>query len=135
MEWEFTAEEVVKTEVGYGLADFRRDLGEEVRMNLGRADKVQQQQTFDLVYDLCYALATNRRLEDFLAAYAFDPPTCEFLREIRPMMDANVEMLGAILQRMIMDGVEQGIPLDQAVGAAAARHGEVVRPGCRQGHA
>src|SRR5574337_500836 len=125
MEWEFTAEEVVKAEVGYSLAEFRRDLAEEVRMNLGGADEVQQQ-TFDLVYDLCYALATNRRLEDFLAAYAFDPPTCEFLREIRPMMDANVEMLGAILQRMIMDGVEQGIPLDQAIGAAAARHGEVV---------
>src|SRR5574338_1555934 len=126
MEWEFTAEEVVKAEVGYGLADFRRDLGEEVRMNLGGADEVPEQQTFDLVYDLCYALATNRRLDDFLAAYAFDPPTCEFLREIRTMMDTNAEMLGAILQRMIMDGVEKDVPLEQALGAAAARHGEVV---------
>jgi hypothetical protein len=126
MEWEFTAEDVVKAKVGYGLEAFRNDLAEEVRMNLGAADPQQQAQTFNLIYDMCYALATNRELDAFLAAYAFDPPTCEFLREIRPMMDTNVEMLGAILQRMIMDGVEAGLPVEQAVDEAARRHSDVV---------
>lgn len=129
MEWEFTAEDVVKARADYGLEDFRRDLAEEVRVNLGAADPQQLAQTFNLIYDLCYALATNRELDEFLAAYAFDPPTCEFLRELRPMMDANVEMLGAILQRMIMDGVEAGMPVEQAVGEAAAQHGRVVAAG------
>jgi hypothetical protein len=129
MEWEFTAEDVVKARSDYGLDAFRRDLAEEVRMNMDGADEAQHVRAFNLIYDLCYALATNRELEEFLAIYAFDPPTCEFLREVRPAMDANVEMLGAILQRMIMDGVEQGMPLEHAVGEAAARHGRVLAAG------
>ncbi len=129
MEWEFAAKGVVEARVGYDLDAFRRDLAEEVLMNLEGVDAQQQAQTFNLIYDLCYALATNRELDEFLGAYAFDPPKCEFLREIRPMMDANIEMLGAILQRMIMDGVEAGMPVEQAVGAAAAQHGRVVAAG------
>jgi len=126
MEWEFTAEAVVKAQVDYGLEAFRRDLAEEVRMNLGAADAQQQAQTFDLIYDMCYALATNRDLDGFLAAYAFDPPTCEFLRDVRPAMSGNIEMLSAILQRMIMDGVEAGLPLERAVDRAAAQHVQAV---------
>lgn len=129
MEWEFTPEDVVKARAAYGLDAFRRDLAEEVRMNMGGGDVVQQTQAFNLIYDMCYALATNRQLDDFIAAYAFDPPTCEFLREVAPMMSGNVEMLGAILQRMIMDGVEQGLPVEQAVSEAAAQHGKVVAAG------
>ncbi|MCK0512992.1 hypothetical protein [Aromatoleum buckelii] len=126
MEWEFTAEDVVKAKVGYVLADFRRDLGEEIRINVGDSDELQFQRTFNLIYDMCYALATGRMLEEFLASCAYDPPACEFLREVEPLMAANVEMLGAILQRMIMDGVEQGMPLEQAVDEAASRHRELV---------
>lgn len=128
MEWEFTPEDVVKARAAYGLDVFRRDLAEEVRMNMAGND-MQQTRAFNLIYDMCYALATNRQLEEFLTAYAFDPPTCEFLREVAPMMSGNVEMLGAILQRMIMDGVEQGLPVEQAVSEAAAQHGKVVVAG------
>lgn len=122
MKWEFTPEQVVKGDADYGLADFRRDLEAEVRMNMGSVDDLQRLRTFNLIYDMCYALATNRELEEFLSAYAYDPPTCQFLREVQPLMSDNVEMLGAILQRMIMDGVEAGMPLDRAVNEAAARH-------------
>ena len=41
------------------------------------------------------------------------------------MMADNVAMLGAILQRLIMDGVEAGLPLQQAVDDAAQRHAQV----------
>jgi len=122
MEWEFTAEQVVKGDADYGLPDFRRDLGEEVRVNMGSADELQLRRTFNLIYDMCYALATHRQLEEFLSAYAYDPPTCQFLREIEPLMRGNVEMLGAILQRMIMEGVELGLDLERAVDEAARRH-------------
>jgi hypothetical protein len=70
-------------------------------------------------------LATAKDLEQFLAAYAYDPPTCQFLRELEPVMADNVAMLGAILQRLIMDGVEAGLPLEQALEAAARRHAQV----------
>ena len=126
MEWEFTAEDVVKARSAYSLEDFRRDLAEEVRINLGSSDPLQHARSFNLLYDMCHALATGRSLEDFLQPYAYDPPTCEFLREVQPLMAANVDMLGAILQRMIMDGVEEGMPLEQALEQTASRHGQIV---------
>lgn len=126
MEWEFTAEDVVKARSAYALEDFRRNLAEEVRINLGASGPLQHARAFNLLYDMCHALATGRTLEDFLQPYAYDPPTCEFLREVQPLMVANVEMLGAILQRMIMDGVDKGMPLEQALDQAASRHGQIV---------
>jgi hypothetical protein len=125
MQWEFTPEDVIKARSGYDLEAFRRDLAEEVRTNVPANSDAQQRQTFNLVYDLCHALATAKDLEQFLAAYAYDPPTCQFLRELEPVMADNVAMLGAILQRLIMDGVEAGLPLEQALEAAARRHAQV----------
>jgi hypothetical protein len=129
VEWEFTADDVVEARVAYLLEDFRRDLLEEVRMNVGRSDDLQLVRTFGLLYDMCYALATGRTLDDFLKPYAYDPPTCELLRELQPVMAANVQMLGAILQRMIMDGIETGLPLERAVDEAASHHRRVVAAG------
>jgi len=125
MEWEFTAEDVVKGRVGYGLADFRQGLAEEVRQNMG-GDSDVLARTYHLLYDLCYALATSKDLEAHLTAYAFDPPTVQFLRELAPVMSANVDMLGAILQRQIMDRVEAGMPLESAVAEVAEWHRQTV---------
>lgn len=122
MQWEFTPEEVVKGICDYTLADFRRDLAEEVRMNLGESDEARIQSTFALLYDLCYSLATDKDFEEFIAAYAYDPPTVQFLREMRPLMADNAAMLGAILQRQIMDRVEAGMPLENAIEEVAQWH-------------
>lgn len=127
MEWEFDAELVVKGFVAYGLEHFRRHLNEEVRLNTGVAHEVQHTRAFNLIYDMCYPLATDRKLDEFLSTDAHDPPTCQFLREIEPQMKGNVEMLGAILQLMIMDGVEAGMSLEHAVGSAAVQHEDGVR--------
>ncbi len=125
MEWEFSAEDVVKARAEYGLADFRRDLVEEVRLNLGATGETLAR-SFNLIYDLCYALATHKDLENFLSAYAYDPPTVQFLCEVEPMMAGNAEMLGAILQRQIMDRVGAGMTVEQAVDDTAKWHvGEV----------
>jgi len=129
MEWEFTPEQVVKGEIGYALEDFRRDLALEVRGNLGPASPEQVAQTTDLLYDLCHVLATDRTLESMLATLAYDPPTCEFLREMVEAMRPNGVMLGAILQRLIMDRVEAGLPLEQALDAVAEHHRQIVSNG------
>lgn len=125
MQWDFSPEDVVKARADYGLADFRRDLAEEVRMNLPPADELQEQRSFNLIYDLCYALATSKDLDSHLGAYAYDPPTVQFLREVEPMMATNVEMLGAILQRLIMDRIESGMVLEQAIEDTAAWHAKL----------
>lgn len=126
MQWEFSAEDVVKARADYRLSDFRRDLAEEVRGNVGDQGDAQVTRSFNLIYDLCYALATDKKLDDFLAAYAYDPPTCQFLTELQPHMADNVVMLGAILQRLIMDRVEANMPLEHAVQDAAQWHANVV---------
>jgi len=125
MEWEFTFEDVVKAQAEYGLVDFRRDLAEELRSNLGPMDEAQQLRSFNLVYDMCYALATDKKFDDFLSGYAFDPPTCQFLNELKPHMADNVVMLGAILQRLIMDRVEARMPLANAIEEVAQWHADL----------
>lgn len=125
MQWEFTAEQVVKGEVGYGLEEFRLDLAREVQINLSDAGEPERTRTYNLLYDLCHWLATGREFDAFLASFAHDPPTCDFLREVAPAFEPNAEMLGAILQRMIMDRVESGRPLDAALAEVAAEHGRV----------
>lgn len=127
MEWEFSAEQVVKGEVGYRLEDFRLDLAREVRMNTLEADDEERAATYNLLYDLTHWLATGKAFDEFLMTCAYDPPTCDFLRDVRPMLAPNVEMLGAILQRLIVDRVEAGMPLEQAIQATADYHARVVR--------
>lgn len=127
MQWEFTPEEVAKGEADYGLVEFRRDLAAEVVMNLVDADEAYVESCFDLIYDLCYWLATGREFTEFAATLEDDAPlAAHVLQAIKEHMRDNITMLGAILQRMIMDGVEQGLPLEQALDRAAQRHGSIV---------
>ena len=121
MEWEFTAEDIVKGRCNYDLKEFRHDLAEEVRRNMGD-DENRNQRTFALLYDLCYAMATDKDIDAHLADLAWDPPTTAFLRQMQPLMTDNAQMLGAILQRRIMDAVEAGMPLATAVQEVAAWH-------------
>lgn len=115
MEWEFTPQQVVKAEVGYGFDDFRHDLYQEVQMNAGTDDPSQLKDTYDLLFDLCYWLATGRQLDAFIAQHAHNPPTCEFIRTVHEAMLPNAEMLGAILQRMIMAEIEEGRSWEEGV--------------------
>lgn len=118
MEWEFTPQQVVKGEVDYVLEDFRQDLMQEVALNIPGLGKEQLGPVFSLAYDLCYWLATGKDYGEFEARFQ-DINTMLFLRALREYGKANVEMLGAILQRLIMDGVEEGLSVDDAVAQVA----------------
>ena len=67
MEWDFTPEQVVKADVDYSLEQFRLDMSEEVRLNMNQMDDAQQRKIFDVMYDLCYWVATGSDYDDFLA--------------------------------------------------------------------
>lgn len=123
MEWEFTPDQVVRVEVDYGLEDFRRDMREEVSLNMGQMEDSQQQKIFDVMYDLCYWVATGNDYDDFLAGLDQESFFPSFLDSIKEMLAPNIEMLGAILQRLIMDRVEgQGMSLDDALKQVAELH-------------
>jgi len=128
MEWEFTPQQVVKGEVDYDLDEFRHDLMQEVSLNVPGISDEQLNPVFALAYDLCYWLATGKDYDEFEEQFQ-DVNMLMFLRALREHGGANVEMLGAILQRMIMDGVEAGLPLEEAVTQVAAHHHQMVRQG------
>lgn len=129
MQWEFSPEDVVKGDADYTLEDFRADLAREVELNMPGSDAHGRDATYAALYDLCYWLATGNALEGFLAGRAFDPPTCDFLRGVAPLIAPNVEMLGAILQRMIVIRVEAGAALEGALRDVADQHRRIVGSG------
>ncbi len=126
MEWEFVPEQVVKGEVAYGLKEFRRDLAQEVRVNLGPVADGEFARAYDILYDLCYWLATGKPFDDFLDGFEDDPVAIRLIKAAHDAMSGNVEMLGAILQRQIMDRVDAGMPLEQALASVDASHRETV---------
>lgn len=122
MEWEFSAAEVVKGDAAYGLAQFRQDLCEEIRGNLPGLDDPELDKIFRVVYDMHYWLATGNEFADFESQFSGQPKLRPLLHAVHAHSAGNVEMLGAILQRLIMDGVSAGVPVEQAVQQAAERH-------------
>lgn len=118
MEWEFTPQQVVNGEMDYGLDEFRHNLMQEVALNMPGLGNEQLEPVFRLAYDLCYWLATGKDYDEFEERFQ-DINSVMFLRALREHGKANVEMLGAILQRMIMDGVEEGLSVGDAVAQVA----------------
>ncbi|CAG0970262.1 hypothetical protein BURK1_01190 [Burkholderiales bacterium] len=80
------------------------------------------QRAYAVNCDLCYWLATGRSLDGYLAQLGEDPVATRLVMLVREPMAPNVTMLGAILQRMIMDRVEEGLPLDDALSAVERQH-------------
>lgn len=126
MEWEFSPDAVVQGNVDYGLCEFRRDLQEEFRLNLPAENRpADPGRLFAIVYDMYYWLATGREFADFQREVGADPYLSGFLRMAYRHREPNVTMLGAILQRAIMEYVEGGMPLETALATVASRHTEM----------
>lgn len=127
MEWEFMPEQVISCQVDYSLEQFRADMLEEVRMNMGEMDEAQQRKIFSVMYDLCYWVATGNDYDGFLATLDQDSFFPHFLASIRDNLEPNIEMLGAILQRLIMDRVEdENKPLELAIKEVDELHRKIV---------
>lgn len=127
MEWEFTPDEVVRGEVDYGLEQFRADMLEEVKLNMSSMESMVPEKVFNMMYDLCYWVATGNDYDEFLNALDQDSFFPAFLGSIREHLQPNIEMLGAILQRLIMDRVDvEGIPLEEALKQVDELHRSVV---------
>lgn len=127
MEWEFTPEQVVGMQVDYDLEQFRADLLQEVRLNMGEMGDAEQLKIFSAIYDLCYWVATGNDYDEFLATLDQDSFFPGFLGSIRDNLEPNIVMLGAILQRLIMDRVEgQSMPLDLAIKDVDALHRQIL---------
>lgn len=127
MEWEFTPEQVVGCQVDYGLEQFRADMLAEVKLNMSGMDDAQQLKIFSVMYDLCYWVATGNEYAVFLATLDQDSFFPGFLASIKDNLEPNVVMLGAILQRLIMERVdEQSMPLAQAIKEVDEFHRRIV---------
>jgi hypothetical protein len=127
MEWEFTPEQVVGCQVDYGLEQFRADMLEEVRMNMGEMPDAQKLTVFSTMYELCYWVATGNDYDEYLATLDQDSFFPHFLASIRENLEPNIVMLGAILQRLIMDRVEgQSMPLEHAIREVDELHRQTV---------
>lgn len=127
MEWEFTPEQVVGCQVDYDLEQFRADMLQEVKLNMGQMDEAQQVKIFSVMYDLCYWVATGNEYEEFLATLDQDSFFPGFLASIKEHLTPNIVMLGAILQRLIMDRVEgQNMPLELALKEVDELHCQIV---------
>lgn len=123
MEWEFSPDDVVQGNVDYGLYEFRRDLQEEFRLNLPSENRpAEPARLFDIVYDMWYWLATGREFADFEREIGVDPYLSGFLRMAHRHAEPNVTMMGAILQRAIMENMEAGMPLELALETVASRN-------------
>lgn len=127
MEWEFTPGQVVGCEVDYGLDEFRSDLLEEVKQNMGDMDDAKKLKIFSVMYDLCYWVATGNDYDEFLGTLDQDSFFPGFLASIKEHLEPNIVMLGAILQRLIMDRVEgQSMSLDRAIKDVDELHRQIV---------
>lgn len=126
MEWQFSPDDVVRGDVDYGLDAFRRDLLQEFCLNLPNDNPpAEPERLFALVYDMCYWLATGGQFADFEHEIGAGPNLAGFLRTAHRHGAANVSMLGAILQRAIMEQMEVGMGLESALAAVAVRHAQV----------
>ena len=125
MEWEFTRAELVRGEAVYGRLECRRGLSEEIRGNLPGLDDPELDRLFGLICNLHYGLATGNNYREFDGQFAEQPKLVPMLRAVHAHCAGNVEVLGASLQRPIMDGVEVGVSLQQALEHAAQVHQHV----------
>lgn len=127
MEWEFTPEEVVKAEVDYGLEQFRADMLEEVKLNMSQMDSEVPEKVFNVMYELCYWVATGNNYDEYVDSLDQETFFPGFLASIKQHLEPNILMLGAILQRLIMERVEgQSMPLDQALKEVDELHSQIV---------
>jgi len=128
MQWDFTPEDVVKAKVDYELHDFIKDFQNEIAVGCSEHSTDEVSSIVTLLYDFMHWCATEREPEQFYAEELAleDPFNANELRAMHSNLNKNITMLGAILQRMIMNQIDIGIELEQAIQIVADEHQHIV---------
>jgi hypothetical protein len=132
MKWDFTVEDVRSGKAVYTVAEFKKDLLEEVHANLGefRGDEQAVQFYSFLTIMLCAYLALGKSIDTFVtstkkyfpseALQNFLTGNKALLEDINENNKENIEMLRAIVHRRIEDDAAKGVSKDALVKTVTA---------------
>jgi len=132
MKWDFTCEDVTNGKAVYTVQEFKKDILEEIRMNIAKDHK--DDQTFQffsfLTIMLCTSLAFGKSIDEFIASTKKHFPSKALqnflaenkalLKTIRKYNKENIGMLRAIVHRRIEDDVAKGVSKDDLVKTVTA---------------
>jgi hypothetical protein len=124
MKWDFTPEDVRNGKADYTVAEFKKDLLEEIQLNLAkdRGDEQTIQFYSFLTIMLCTSMAFGKSIDSFVtstkkyfpseALQNFLTGNKALLEDIRGNNKENIEMLCAVVHRRIQDDVDKGVSKD-----------------------
>ncbi len=124
MKWDFTPEDVRNGKADCTVAEFKKDLLEEIQLNIAKDSGDEQTIQFYsfLTIMLCTSIAVGKSIDNFVtstkkyfpseALQNFLTGNKALLEDIRGNNKENIEMLCAVVHRRIQDDVGKGMPKD-----------------------
>jgi hypothetical protein len=121
MKWDFTSEDVRSGKADYSVLEFKKDLLEEIQVNIVEHCKDEQTQQFYafLTIMLCTSLAFSKSMDNFVTSIKkyfpskelqkFLTGNRELLENIKENNKENIEMLRVVIHRRMQDDGERGI--------------------------
>ena len=125
MKWDFTPEDVRNGKVDYTVAEFKKDLFEEIKLNIvkNRGDEQTIQFHSFLTIMLCTSMAFGKSIDSFVtstkkyfpneALQNFLMGNKALLEDIKENNKENIEMLRVVIHRRMRDDAERGIAPDK----------------------
>lgn len=124
MKWDFTPEDVRNGKANYTVGEFKKDLLEEIQLNIAKDCGDQQTMQFYsfLTIMLCTSMAFGKSIDSFVSStkkYFPSETLQDFLTGNRALLEdieennkENIEMLCSVVHRRIRDDVDKGVSKD-----------------------
>jgi hypothetical protein len=124
MKWDFTPEDVRNGKANYTVGEFKKDLLEEIQLNIAKDCGDQQTMQFYsfLTIMLCTSTAFGKSIDSFVSSTKkyFPSETLQdfltgnraLLEDIKENNKENIEMLCSVVHRRIRDDVDKGVSKD-----------------------
>jgi hypothetical protein len=124
MKWDFTPEDVRNGKANYTVGEFKKDLLEEIQLNIAKDCGDQQTMQFYsfLTIMLCTSMAFGKSIDSFVSSTKkyFPSETLQdfltgnraLLEDIKENNKENIEMLCSVVHRRIRDDVDKGVSKD-----------------------
>ena len=119
MEWDFTPEDVMSGEVDYSVAEFRKDLLEDIQSTIAEIPGDDITKGFYIVtIVLCTSLAFGKSIDSIIASMKTYFPNeavqklltnKDLLEKIKEDNKENIEMLRVVVHRRMKDDVDKGL--------------------------